>query len=167
MKCGNLKIEIPGATDVLFFKDVSFETEGNGWHLAGRLPQMWGHTHVGNPEIPTSGKMIIKFYTSDDLEWIREWFNYVYYSYSGKGILQFHEMSNVSKAFLKRKIKLYNENMVFVFYEAIPCEIQYDEGIFHPIVGEVKYDTDYEKPFGIPTYVEITLMYSWYEKTFI
>lgn len=164
MKFGDFRLEIPGSTDILFFKDISFETESPRLKLIGNTPQIWGRT--SSYDMPQSGKMTIKFYTSDDLEWIRDWFNYVYFSCNRRN-LPFYEMSNVAKAFFKRKIKLYNKNSLFVFYDTVPCEMQYDNGLISSSIGEITYDNEYIKPWGVPTYVEITLNYNWCERTFI
>lgn len=67
MKHEDYKIEIPGCTDILFFADIKFEGDPD-----------FIHSKYPISGIPYSGKMIIEFYSSDDLSWINDWMEYIY-----------------------------------------------------------------------------------------
>ena len=99
MKCKDCKIEIPGCTDILFFADIKFKGDTDfpwkGYPIAHKI----GDEYC----IPSSGKMIIKYYSSDDLSWIKDWMEYVYNN-------SCYTESNVSKLYARRRIKMYNEN---------------------------------------------------------
>ena len=93
--------------------------------------------------------MIIKYYSSDDLSWIKDWMEYVYNN-------SCYTESNVSKLYARRRIKMYNENYMFTFCDAYPCKIEYD-------------DSDYstENILSGSSTITVTFVYDWAEKLFI
>lgn len=145
MKYKDCKIEIPGCTDILFFADIKFKGDTDfpwkGYPIAHKI----GDEYC----IPSSGKMIIKYYSSDDLSWIKDWMEYVYNN-------SCYTESNVSKLYARRRIKMYNENYMFTFCDAYPCKIEYD-------------DSDYstENILSGSSTITVTFVYDWAEKLFI
>ena len=145
MKCKDCKIEIPGCTDILFFADIKFKGDTDfpwkGYPIAHKI----GDEYC----IPSSGKMIIKYYSSDDLSWIKDWMEYVYNN-------SCYPESNVSKLYARRQIKMYNKNCIFTFFDAYPCNIMYDDFVFSTgsmLPGSSK--------------IKVVFKYSWVEKLFI
>lgn len=118
MRCKDIKIEIPGSADILFFAGIKFET-----NESMLTPVGFGSTPQITSNIPPYGKMEIEYYAFDDLTWINDWMNCVY-SY---GILPSNDVSPVSRALTYREVKLYYKNCIYTLYDTVPIEVIYDD----------------------------------------
>lgn len=151
MKCGDCFLEIPGCGDILFFVDISFEGIGGIISYEG-FPH-YSSSYIS--DIPSEGKMTIRYYASDDLSWINDWMDY---TYNINSRMSFSALSNVSQAYARRKIKMYYKTCIFTFYDTCPCEIMYN-------------DLTYSREHILPDYsnsnIKVSFYYNWVEKVFI
>lgn len=152
MKYKDYRIEIPGCTDILFF--AGFAIKGiPEFSLKFRgIPGGYGSSQLAD-HIPSSGELIIEYYSSDDLSWIIDWMEYIHRGYDYTPV---NSMSNISKRYARRQIKMYNKNCIFTFFDAYPCKIEYD-------------DSDYstENILSGSSTITVTFVYDWAEKLFI
>ena len=148
MKFKDYKIEIPGCTDILFFAGFTIKGIPEFSYKFEGIPGGYGSSQLAD-HIPSSGELIIEYYSSDDLSWIKDWMEYVYNN-------SCYNESNVSKLYARRRIKMYNENYMFTFCDAYPCKIEYD-------------DSDYstENILSGSSTITVTFVYDWAEKLFI
>ena len=152
MKFKDYKIEIPGCTDILFFAGFTIKGIPEFSFKFRGIPGGYGSSQLAD-HIPSSGELIIDYYSSDDLSWIIDWMEYIHRGYN---YMPDNSVSNISKRYARRQIKMYNKNCIFTFFDAYPCKIEYD-------------DSDYsiENILSGSSKIKVVFKYSWVEKRFI
>ena len=112
MKFKDYKIEIPGCTDILFFAGFTIKGIPEFSYKFEGIPGGYGSSQLAD-HIPSSGELIIEYYSSDDLSWIIDWMEYIHRGYD---YMPVNNMSNISKRYARRQIKMYNKNCIFTFF---------------------------------------------------
>lgn len=152
MKFKDYKIEIPGCTDILFFAGFTIKGIPEFSYKFKGIPGGYGSSQLAD-HIPSSGELIIEYYSSDDLSWIIDWMEYIHRGYD---YMPVNSVSNISKRYARRQIKMYNKNCIFTFFDVYPCNIMYDDFVFstgNMLPGSSK--------------IKVVFNYSWVEKFFI
>lgn len=121
MKSSDIKLEIPGAEDILFCKDILLDYD----------TQKGIYTNPGGK----SGAIVLYYYVclGDDLGWILDW---IYFNeYVSKRHLSASDMSEVSNRYYRRKVKaIMKDGCTFTFYNCRPAALDHDEDLSHNYV---------------------------------
>ena len=165
MRCKDIKIEIPGSTDILFFAGIKFETNESMLTSVGfgSTPQITSNILPYGKDIPPYGKMEIEYYAYDDLTWINDWMNCAY-TY---GIISSGDVSHISRALTYREVKLYYKNCIYTLYDVVPCEVIYDDFAR----SAEKFLTSADEGLSVlpkeKDFIKVVFHYNWVRQDFI